>query len=150
MKLTTEEGGDLELIPEYDKVNVMLSKVELNEFTWEDENVQKLRWHFTVTDDGPWKGKDVTGDTSLTFKAHPNCKAYNWAVAIAGREYAPGDPFDTDEILGMRATVVIGHKPQKKTGRVFMRVNEVLAPRASAINSAPVRNYDPAVDGAKF
>ncbi len=147
MKLTVDEGGDLELIPENDQVNAMLTSVELNEFTYEGEDIKKMRWHFTVTDEGAWKGKDITGDTSLTFSAHPNCRAYSWAVAIAGRDYEVASEFDSDDLLGMRCRILIGHKTQKSSGRVFMKVNDVMSPRPVV---AAGLSHDPAVDGQKF
>jgi len=140
------------LIPENDQVNAMLTKVEANDFEWpkgSGEVVHKLRWYFTVTDEGPWKGKDIQGDTSTNFKAHPECKAYNWAAAIMGR--APDGPLDTDDILMMKCRILIKHKESKNTGRVFMTVGDVMAPREQV--TLPVANpmeYNPAVDGKRF
>ena len=130
--LTAGDGSEYELIPENDQVNVLVEKIEPNNFTYDGENVEKLRWHFTVLDEGPWKGKSIQGDTSLNFTAHPSCKAYNWAVAISGHEYPPGSQFDTDDLVAMRARVLIGHRTSKN-GRAFMKVKEVMPARGAAV-----------------
>jgi len=142
IKLVTEESSDEAIYEVNDQVNVFLSKIEENNFEWQNEMIHKLRWYFTVTDEGPWKGKDIQGDTSIAFKAHPECKAYNWATRIAGHEFAPGDEFDTDELTGMRCRILIGHRASKNSERVFMNVTDVMPPRQV--------QHDPAVDGAKF
>jgi hypothetical protein len=144
--LTAGDGSEFELIPENDQVNVMVNKVEPNNFTYDNEPVEKLRWYFTVVEEGPWKGKDIQGDTSTNFTAHPSCKAYNWAVAITGHEYPPGTDFDTDDIAGMRCRVLVGRRVSKQ-GREFMNVKEVMPPRGA--NTTPL-TLDPATDGAQF
>ncbi len=144
--LSTGDGSEYELIPENDQVNVMLDKVEANDFTYEGEEVHKLRWYFTVLDEGPWKGKTIQGDTSTNFTAHPSCKAYNWASAIVGHDIPPGTDFDTDDLAGMRCRILIGHRTSKR-GQTFMNVKEVMAPRATPSVTA---TYDPARDGEKF
>jgi hypothetical protein len=133
--LTAGDGSEFELIPENDQVNVLVSKIEPNNFTYDGEEVEKLRWYFTVLDEGPWKGKDIQGDTSLNFTAHPSCKAYNWAIAISGHDYPPGSQFDTNDLLTMRARILIGHRTSKN-GRTFMNVKDVMAPRTTAATAA--------------
>ncbi len=145
MKLMTEEASDVEIYEVNDQVNVFLAKIEANDFEWQGETIHKLRWYFTVTDEGLWKGKDIQGDTSVSFKAHPECKAYNWATAIAGHEYDPGVEFDTDELTGMRCRILIGHRASKNSDRVFMSVTDVMPPRA-----AIPQPHNVAVDEAKF
>ncbi len=145
MKLMTEEVSDLEIYEVNDQVNVFLARIATNDFEHGGETIHKLRWYFTVTDEGPWKGKDIQGDTSLNFKAHPGCKAYNWATAIAGHEYAPGVEFDTDELTGMRCRILIGHRAGKDM--TFMTVTDVMPPRAT---TPPQQPLNVAVDGAEF
>lgn len=135
-----DPSEDLELIPKNDQVNVMLTKVEENNFEYNGEEVKKLRWYFTVKDDGPWKGKDVIGDTSQKFIAHPECKAYNWAAAIMGQ--SPSGPLDTDDLVMMNCRVLIDHKTSSKTGRTFMKVKDVMPPRSLT--------HDASRDGEQF
>lgn len=137
VKLNTaapESGDEFELITEGDLVNTRLESVELREFTYNNEPVKKLRWNFTITDEGPWMGKTVNGETSEKFTAHPNCRAYNWVAAISGRSYNAGEELDTDVLIGLPERVMIGHKPGKD-GRVWMRVKEVFP--AAAAQPAP-------------
>lgn len=141
--LQGEEAAEgIELIPENDQVNVLLTKVEENNFVYNDEEVKKLRWYFTVTDEGPWKGKDITGNTSQKFVAHPECKAYNWATAMTGRNYPAGSNLDTDELLMTKCRILIGHKASK-SGRTFMEAKEVMAPRSDMM-------FDAERDGSQF
>ena len=113
-----------------DQVNVVLAKVEENNFMYKEEEIEKWRWHFTVLDEGVWQNETITGDTSTNFIAHPECKAYNWATAIAGHPFPVGYDFDSEELIGMRCRILIGHKPSKKSDMVFMTATAVMAPRA--------------------
>ena len=133
MKLVTGQGSDGQrmtddsgdLIPENTVVEGRLSMVELREFTWNDEQVKKLRWNFTATTP-PWVGRELSGETSLTFTPNPNCKAYNWAAALMQREPAPGEEIDTDQMIGLPGQLLISHKTGKD-GRVWLRIKEVFA-----------------------
>jgi hypothetical protein len=127
VKLKSQESSEFDMIPENEVVNVRLESVEPNDFTWEGKKVEKLRWTFAIIDQGEWYGKQVRGDTSTSFTNHPNCRAYNWAVALAGRQYADGELFDSDDIIGMPGRVIIYHKPDKRD-RVWMEVKDVLPP----------------------
>lgn len=121
-----------------DQVNAVLAKVEPNSFTWfnpetkNEETVNNWRWFFTVMDEGPWQGLDIQGTTPTTFTAHPECKAYNWASAIAGGQFPVGSGFRSEDITGMPCRILIGHQKSKKSERVFMKVTDVMPPRASA------------------
>lgn len=140
------------LIPENDQANVLVDRVENNDFEYKGEMVHKLRWYFTVLDEGPFKGKQIQGDTTTNFVAHPSCKAYNWAVAIIGHQIEPGTDFDFDDLSGQRARVLVGRRVSGQ-GNEFEKVTEVMPPRSAATSgpaAAPQveRAYDPAVDGA--
>jgi hypothetical protein len=157
---TGESSEQREIFEVNDQVVAMLNKIEPNDFPWfnpqtqKEEQVYKWRWHFMVLDDGPWKGEEITGDTSTKFVAHPDCKAFRWASAIKGSEYPVGAGFNSDEITGMQCRILIGHKPSKKSEMIFMTVTDVMAPRATAAQLPPVAQpappFDPAVDGAQF
>lgn len=144
--LKPSEGGG-ELIEENEMVGVIITAIDPNNFMWEGEEVEKLRWVFSVTDQGPWQGKDVQGDTSQKFVPHPACKAYNWAAAVLGHEPPLDKDFDTDVLLGMPCRILIGHRKDKQGG-VWMNVKEVMGPRPGApttVSAAP-----PASDTAPF
>ena len=139
VKLKGGDAQEFELIPENDIVNVQLSDVELRTFTWQGDDVEKLKWTFIIKDPGPWQGREIWGDTSTNFTAHPNCRAYNWVAAITGRQYGPSEEFDTDELVGMPCRVLVMHKKDTKVeGRKWMRVREVLPAQGIAASTAVV------------
>ena len=127
------KGQDVsQLIPEGEVVHARLQEVEERSFTHELQKIDKLHWRFLVTDEAfpSWNGKEVFGDTSTSFSAHPNCKAYNWVTALTGKQYGVDDELDTDVLIGLPCKVIIGHKPDNQ-GRTWMRVREVLPARAA-------------------
>lgn len=126
-------SGRPELIPQNEVVNVVLGGVEMREFEWDGEKRQRLKWEFLVKDDGPWQGKMIWGETSTNFVAHPNCKAYNWAAAMLGRQPDPEQGLDTDDLLGLPARILIHHHTDGKQ-RTWMRAKEVLPPRGGLGN----------------
>lgn len=128
VKLTGGDAADYNLIPENEIINVRLVSVEEKQFTFDGETVDKLRWTFTILDD-PWKGNTLMGDTSTSFNAHPNCKAYQWAKALTGKDFNIGEEFDTDMITGHPARALIKHRTDKQ-GRVWPKIGELLPPRA--------------------
>jgi len=142
---TGESSEQREIYEVNDQVVAMLNKVDPNNFTWfnpqtqVEEEVKKWRWYFTVLDEGPWQGEDITGDTSIKFVAHPDCKAFRWASAIKGAEYPVGSGLKSDEITGMQCRILIGHKPSQKSDRIFMTVTDVMAPRATSQQVTPTQ-----------
>lgn len=138
--LSTGEVPDL--IPEGEILEAAVADVEERSFEWNQETVHKLRWQFVVTEPGPFNGKSVYGETSKSFTAHPNCKAYSWACAIAGRSFSDGEQLDTDDLISLGCKVVIRHKPDKQ-GRVWANVDDVFPKRvvaqrpAASIEEAP-------------
>lgn len=128
VKMKAGESKEFELIPENELVNARVADIREHNFQWEGETIEKLKWDFVVADGGEWDGKTVFGETSTTFTAHPNCKAYNWAVAITGKQYDSGEVLDTDDLIGMPCRILIGHKTDKQD-RKWMRVREVLPAR---------------------
>lgn len=133
MKLVTSAGG-LE-IPEGEVLDARLANVELHEFTYGGQNIQKLRWKFIVSG-GEWEGKEIQGQTSTNFVAHPGCKAYNWATAISGRTFEEGEELDTDELIGLPCRIITAQKTGKD-GRIWPDIRDVLPPRGGKPVSEP-------------
>lgn len=135
---TGQTGGDGdvgELIPHEEIVAVTLADVEAtvstfkNDNTGKDEEVERLRWKFIVSDPGPYQGQMVSGMTSTAFVPHPNCKAYAWASALmGGKTFADNEVLDTDELVGRPARVLVKHKVG--TDRTWVNVDSVLQARA--------------------
>lgn len=131
---TSSSSEDYDLIPADEVVAASLADVEMktqtftNKETGEPEDSTRLRWSFVVTEAGPWQGRTVTGMTSDSFVAHPNCKAYNWASALlGGHQFAPEEVLDTDDLIGKPCRVIITHN--KKPDRTWENVANVLQAR---------------------
>lgn len=125
-------GQDVtQLIPEGEVIHARLQDISERSFTYDKQKIEKLHWIFLVTDEAfpSWNGKEVFGDTSTNFSAHPNCRAYNWVTALTGKQYGVDDELDTDALIGLPCKVIIGHKPDNQ-GRTWMRVRDVLPARA--------------------
>lgn len=134
VRLQTSDASDFELIPEGEIVNVVLDKVEPDQYEWNGETIDKLKWYFTVTDEGQFNGLQVRGSTSTAFTNHPNCRAYNWVQAITGKKYQEGEGLDTDDLSGMRARIIIKHR-EDKNKRLWHDVRDVLP---AGVNRGPV------------
>ncbi len=139
---SSSSGEDFDLIPEDEVVAASLADVESKEMTFnnrdtgEPETSTRLKWSFVVTEPGPWQGRTVTGMTSDSFVAHPNCKAYNWASAIeGGKQYGEGETLETDDLIGKPCRVIITHN--KKPDRTWENVANVLQARNAGQSNTP-------------
>lgn len=141
LKAGTAKEDDYDAIPEDEVVVVRLADVEAktqtfkNKETGQDEESTRLRWSFVVTEPGPWEGRTVSGMTSTSFVAHPNCKAYNWASALmGGYQFAPEETLETDDLIGKPARAVI--KQNEKNGRIYENVVNLLQARSAGATGA--------------
>lgn len=132
---TASSDEDYDAIPEDEVVAASLADVDSLEQTFKNDEtgnpevVTRLKWSFVVTEPGPWQGRTVTGLTSTSFVSHPNCKAYNWASALAGgKQFDEDEVLDTDDLIGKPCRVIIKHNV--KNGRTYENVANVLQPRA--------------------
>lgn len=124
---------DFDVIPEGEVLEVALMDVSEHEFTWNEELIEKFNWEFIVTEEGPWKGQKVRGQSSRSFNPHPNCVAYNWVKALTGKAYGPGDELDTADLIGLKARAIIKHRPDKKQpDRVWVDVDKLVPAKAAA------------------
>lgn len=133
MKL--KAANPAEQIPEGEVLNARLANIELHEFNWQGQDIEKLRWKFVVSD-GEWEGKEIQGQTSTNFVAHPGCKAYNWATAISGKAYEEGEELETDELIGLPCRIITAQK-EGKDGRIWPDVKDVLATRGVPSGEPP-------------
>lgn len=128
--LKKTEYQELELIPEGEILEVIVGDIKPHSFTWDGAVVNKLNWSFTVSEDGPWRGRKLRGQTSDSFTAHPNCKAYNWAKNLTGTDYPDGYELDTDTLIGLPGRAFIAHSPDKKDKeKIWVEVREVAPAR---------------------
>lgn len=120
-----EESKGFELLPEDSIIDVTISNIEIS--VWTDPQTQEsrknLNWTFTINTPGEWDGKRIWGNTSMVFNTNPNCKLRNWSQSVLNTELDVDYVLDTDDLIGRRCRVVVGHKPgkQKDTGAEIMR-----------------------------
>lgn len=134
--LNLEESKGFELLPEDSVIEVTVSNIETSE--WTDpataETRKNLNWTFTINTPGEWETKRIWGNTSLVFNTNPNCKLRNWSQSILNTELDSGFQLDTDDLIGRRARVVVGHKDGKdREGKAVKRqfVADLLPARKS-------------------
>ncbi len=136
--VTTEVPG---LLTEGTLVNVLLQEIEPTEFDWEGETQLKLKWVFLFNDPEVagdyWNGKEIWGQTSRAFVNHTNCKAMNWAITLTSRAFKDGDKLNTDDLIGISAKAMIGHKTDGQ-GRTWMRVERLFP----SVDAAPATADD--------
>ena len=138
-RLNIAEAREGDLIPDGDVVEVRLEDVTTRKVDFGSGT--RLNWKFIVTEEGPYKGHTVYGDTSDSFVRHSECKAYNWAKSLSGDEYEAIDVFDTDDLIGLPGRVIVYHRPdRKREGRVWVNVRDVLPTKAQ---TNPLRDGDP-------
>lgn len=127
MRLTvTAPAADFEVIPDGEVLEVELLEVTSKATDWGD----RLTWVFTVTEQGPWSGRRVYGNTSAKFVRHSECRAYNWASSMTGDKYEDADTFDTEDLHGRPARVIVRHSPDRKDpDKVWQNVDDVLPPK---------------------
>lgn len=144
VKLKSTSASEFDLIPEGEIVQALVDKIEPDSYIWEQKTIDKLKWTFSVTEPGQWEDQKVRGETSTSFTAHPNCRAYNWVAAITGKKYADGEGLDTDDILGMPCRIVIMYQDDKRDPeKKWMRVRDVFPASAAAAAKAAVPEEAP-------
>lgn len=117
--------GEEPTIPASSMLAARLSNIEEVEYVSPSgEVVPQFQWEFKVIEP-PYVGEDIRGRTTQRFTNHPNCKAYQWAMALAGREFADGEEVDLDDLVGAKGTVFVEHKTAG-TGRIYANVTQVL------------------------
>lgn len=96
--------------------------------TRDGEKYQKLRWKFIIIDPGSdFDGKSTIGETGAKPIAAPDCVLWVWAQEVFGQEL-PGDfVLDTDDLIGRKVQIRIGHRKYTKDGvdKVFVHAADV-------------------------
>ena len=143
-KVTVEEEEDLTL-PEDSIHKAILMEVSPREINWVDRRTGEakskvlLEFWFEVTGSSEDKyiGRKVKGSVDSKMTTRANDRFRNWSETLLGREISAGTDFDTDDIIGLSAEIVIGHRPSKDGGRVFEEVTDLLPLDASAYSEPP-------------
>lgn len=122
------EGQPDDLIPDGEVVEVQLEEVTERPVPF--GSGIRWNWKFRVTEEGPFKGRYIYGDTSDSFVINEECKAYSWAKALTGDDYRGGGVFDTDDLMGLHGRVIAYHRPDRKNAsKMWVNVRDVLPPK---------------------
>lgn len=143
VKLKTADSASFDPIPDSTILNAKLANIEEFSFTYIDhddggkeKSADAYRWHFEVTEAGAWNGWKLRGKTSTKFSNHEACRAMNWLVAIAGREFEIDEEFDSDDYIGYPCRIIVEESPDSQ-GRIWNNVVEVL-PSPSSVSAKDV------------
>jgi hypothetical protein len=134
MKFRTEDEPDL-TIPEDSIVRARLNEIKLRTFEWTDRktNEQKsgeaLEWWWEITSNAlgsQYVGRKVKGQCNPKITNRDGNRFRMWSEALLQREIPVGMEIDTDDLVGLEAEIVVGHKPDKKDpGKVWEEVTDV-------------------------
>lgn len=120
MKFTAEQEEDLTL-PDDSMHRARLEEVKLKTFTWNDNGADKEGqslewwWEITATDLGPkFVGRKVKGECKPVITNREGNRFREWSEALLRRDIPVGMSIDTDDLVGLEATIVIGHRQDKK------------------------------------
>lgn len=122
MQFVTEDEPDLTL-PEDSIHRARLEEIKLHEFPWTDKKTgeektgQTLQWWWVITSTrlGPeFIGRKVKGECNPKLSNRGDNRFHNWAEAILDRQIPVGMAIDTDDLVGLEAEIVIGHRTDRK------------------------------------
>lgn len=92
------------------------ASVKERKFRDNPEPVKRLNWKFRIESDDDQDGRDIWGETSTRFVAHPDCRLKAWAEALLGIALPAGYRLDTDTLLDRPCRLVIGRREYEKDG----------------------------------
>ena len=137
IKFIAEEEKDLTL-PADSIHRARLNEIKERSFEFNDRQTGEkktstnLEWWWEITrpgsglDDG-YIGRRVKGECRPKLTNRPGNKLREWSEAILDREIPVGMQVDTDDLIGLEAEIVIGHRVDKKDPtRVWEEVVGVL------------------------
>ncbi len=124
MQFTNEEEEDRTL-PEDSIHRARLEEIKLRTFTWTDRRTgdekegKSLDWWWSITVpgsglDASYVGRRVKGECNAKMSSREGNKFREWAEVLLGREIPIGMSVDTDDLVGLEAEIVIGHRQDKK------------------------------------
>lgn len=131
MKFTTVDEPDLTL-PEDSIHRAKLMELKLKTIEWTVGNEKKSNqilewwWEITSTRLGPqYVGRRVKGECKPYLSNHDGNRFRSWAEALMNRTLPVGMDIETDDLIGLDAEIVIGHRPGKGD-KVWETVSDVI------------------------
>ncbi len=121
MQFVTEEEEDRTL-PE-DSIHIArLEECKLREFEWFDYKSNETKtgrvlewwWQIVSSNEDRFVGRKVKGQCNAKLTSRDDNKCRLWAEALLHRDIPVGMGVDTDDLVGLEAEIVIGHRPDRK------------------------------------
>lgn len=140
MQFVTQDEPDVTL-PEDGIFRARLEEIKLRTFTWIDrkdqteKEGQTLEWWWEITSShlGPqYVGRKVKGECNPKITNRDGNRFREWAEALLNREIPVGMAVDTDDLVGLEADIVIGHRPDRKDASKKWEYVENVAPVEAA------------------
>lgn len=129
---TVEDAPPQELIPEDTIVKAKLLEISPREQKWNDKQTGEpksatfLNWKWEIIG-GEFDKKWVWGSCDARLSNHPSNKFRNWSESLLNRQLPVGEPFDTDDLIGLTAEISITHRADKKDpAKKYAEVDEVI------------------------
>lgn len=124
MQFTTEEERDLTL-PADSIHKARLLEIKERTFEYTDRNdgsrktASNLEWWWEITRPGTglddeFIGRRVKGECRPKLTNRPGNRLREWSEALLNRDVPVGMLIDTDDLVGLEAEIVIGHRQDKK------------------------------------
>ncbi len=145
MQFTTEDEPDLTL-PEESIHRARLMEIKLKQFSWTDRNTGEQKesqslewwWEITSTNLGPrYVGRRVRGECNPKLTNRGDNRFRIWAEALLDRQIPVGMAIDTDDLVGLEADIVIGHRNDKKDPHKIWEYVSDVGPADNATSSEP-------------
>jgi hypothetical protein len=143
MIIEVEDEPDLTL-PE-DSIHVArLVELTPKEIKWTADGVEKTNqilewwWEITSTNLGEqYIGRRIKGSCSAKATNREGNRFRQWAEVLLGREIPVGMKLDTEDLVGLEAEVVIGHRDDKKDPSRKWEFVSDLAPTNGSFTTEP-------------
>lgn len=121
MEFVTEDEPDLSL-PEGSVHRARLEEIKLRTFNWTDkagvdQEGKTLEWWWEITQTSlgeDYVGRKVKGECPPKITNRGDNLFRSWSEALLNRHIPVGMAIDTDDLIGLEAEILIGHKPNKK------------------------------------
>lgn len=147
--ISLEESAYTGPIPDDEILPVKVVAVKQTIAPWKGsggEDIPRFEFSFVVDDPGgAHDGTRLRQDTSTIFSTNPNCVLRNWAQEILGHELVPPFDLDTDDLIGNRCRVVIGHRDYERDGeqRTVNTIKDVFRAKDGNAYAAAVDQSEP-------
>lgn len=137
MKFTVEDEPDLRL-PEDSIHRARLDEVKDRFIEWTDsksgekKSTTILEWWWEITQPGgglgaEYKGRKVKGTCDARLSNRAGNRLREWSEALLGRELPVGFQLDVEDLQGLEAEIVIGHRVDKKDPtKIYEQVTDVI------------------------